>query len=454
MKQLLSVIISAAIALNTTCIPLCFAENVDYEKLYLDFAAEADYEYENPSGSFQYHPLNDAVKGMIILDLNGDLIPELLTFSQSSIGTDLNGNRLYVGDEGYENPPRKEYDHRLERAFSIVDGEIKEDTPWRTKTSSTSVPMKVLPGEKNDDPSIYTKMIIGEDNKNEFVACYYPSSDIYRYSTVWYDDNGFGFSFGDAGTISNSDVAYGDSTVFAIKYYNDETKVRITKTEAMESLLDDFKNAVNNQSKTPQNKTKISPWAEAEIAEAKEKQLIPQEMVNDDLTESATRAEFAAIAYQLYREIWGEEINWHGGYIVDIFDNIYEMYIRGAYNLGMINGTGEKDGGVVFAPDLNITREQAATILCRAIKAISDENYSIDKDAQYHLDLSNAPYFNDHIQISDYAKDSVRFMNMHGIIKGIDASSFAPKSAVTKEQAISMALRIFNSSDKWENMTY
>ena len=183
----------------------------------------------------------------------------------------------------------------------------------------------------------------------------------------------------------------------------------------------------------------VSDWAKSEVSEAKDKNLIPKEMIDDDLTENITRAEFSAIAIKLYESLSGKPLTWHGGYIIDIDGNVYEDYIRGAYNLGITKGTsGTEVEGVTFSPDLNITREQLATMLARTIKISKYE------DSEYSFDISGAVSFADDNQISDYAKESVYYMSKNGIIKGIDSTHFAPEATATKEQAILLALRIYN----------
>ena len=193
----------------------------------------------------------------------------------------------------------------------------------------------------------------------------------------------------------------------------------------------------------------VSDWAKSEVSEAKDRNLIPKEMIDDDLTQNITRAEFSAVAVKLYEALSEKSLIWHGGYILDIDGNVYEDYIRGAYSLGITNGTGgNEDTGVIFSPDKNITREQLATMLLRTIKTSEFEDWMPENDYLYPFDIRGASKFADDNQISDYAIESVYYMSKNNIIKGVDSTHFAPKSTATKEQAILLALRIYNSFNK------
>ncbi len=176
-----------------------------------------------------------------------------------------------------------------------------------------------------------------------------------------------------------------------------------------------------------------SDWAMEEVVEAYQNNLIPNEMLDEALYKTVSREEFAAIAVKLYESIVGE------GPMVDIDDtpftdcnsaSEYNNYIAVAYKLGITKGISH----TAFSPYKDITREQLATMLARV--SMPPDNRTISK-------------FADDSEISNYAKDYVYFMAMHGIIKGVGNNSFAPKDTATREQAILMSLRIFKVSEIW-----
>ena len=182
-----------------------------------------------------------------------------------------------------------------------------------------------------------------------------------------------------------------------------------------------------------------SDWAVAEVEKAEEHALIPLELKDADLTANITRAEFTAVATTLFRRLYNRNLYSYGGEFTDIEGNPYEQYIRCAYYYCITRGTEvNEDGSVVFSPDEYITREQLATMLCRVIKRITFE------DAQYPLDVEVIHEFADHSEISDYAKEAVYYMSQNDIINGVSETNFAPLETATREQAITLSLRIYD----------
>lgn len=438
-NKIFSIVICICLTIGIT--PIVQANPInEYKTIYLNYAKDADNNYNNK--------LNDAISGLILLDLNRDEVPELLAFSTSVSHFDEEGNQIYAFDEGYDNPAYKEYSHTIAKAFSIINGEIVEDSPWKHEMYSETVSMPFLPNEDVVDTEEFCTTVQYR-GREDYLVMYEISDWGSAFTALWYDDKeGFGFSREGFDENFFNTYSHIDLAVASIQFYDDEQQQKRTRSEAMEILLNKYEDAVNTSTYASSDRNKVSDWAEAEVNEAKELNLIPPEMLNDNLTENITRAEFAAIAVQLHQAIVGEELSWHGGYIIDIDDNMYQMYIRGAYNFGITNGTGEKDGGVIFSPDLNITREQLATMLCRVVKLNKFEDWISGNDSDFPLDISNTKKFSDDYQISDYANEAVYYMSKHGIIKGVDSTHFAPLDTATKEQAILLALRIYNAFDE------
>lgn len=95
----------------------------------------------------------------------------------------------------------------------------------------------------------------------------------------------------------------------------------------------------------------------------------------------------------------------------------YYDYVKKAKKAGIINGRG--DGK--FDPNGLITREDMATIACRAL------NISLE------LDKENL--FADDSEISEYAKNAVYALRDLKIIDGVGDNKYSPKTAVTRAQA-------------------
>ncbi len=197
----------------------------------------------------------------------------------------------------------------------------------------------------------------------------------------------------------------------------------------------------------------VSGWSKEEVEEAYTYDLIPDVLIGEDLTEPVTRAEFAAIAVQLYESWKGEEANADAGNpFGDIAGERNKTEILKAYALGITDGT----SATTFEPGVLITREQLATMLCRTYKKKEWANWTLSSDNDFTLNYSGVQKFADDGDISEYAKPSVYFMVKYGIIKGIGDNKFAPKSTstaqnaleyatATREQAVLMALRSFEN---------
>ncbi len=103
-------------------------------------------------------------------------------------------------------------------------------------------------------------------------------------------------------------------------------------------------------------------------------------------------------------------------------DKWYAEYVGAAYNAGITSGY---DNGR-FGAGENITRQDAAVILARAIKAENSENLSV---------------FNDESDISEYAVKPIKTLFEKGIIKGNETGNFLPKNMLTRAEA---AMMIYN----------
>ena len=170
--------------------------------------------------------------------------------------------------------------------------------------------------------------------------------------------------------------------------------------------------------------TKASDWAIPELEKALEAGVYPTALENKDLTGNITRAEQAALTVKIYEAVTGTEAPSGDNPFTDTND----AEIVKAFKLGITSGT----TATTFSPDENLTREQAAAMLARVYKKIKGtEELKFDMPQQ----------FADHSSISDYAIESVYFMNAQGYIKGTEAG-FEPKGLCTREQALAIAQRM------------
>ncbi len=170
-----------------------------------------------------------------------------------------------------------------------------------------------------------------------------------------------------------------------------------------------------------------SEWATETIEWAIKNNLLPekhQKRYKRDITREA----FCEIAYELPM-IKNRQIN--ETYGVEFLDTDNEK-IKHLYSLGIINGVGENK----FKPNNIITREEAATILCRILNITSEKT------------PDNKELFSDDYQISDWAKESVYIMKNVGIMQGVGDNRFSPAEHYTTEQAVAAIVRLYNANKK------
>ncbi|MBQ9314669.1 MAG: S-layer homology domain-containing protein [Clostridia bacterium] len=169
----------------------------------------------------------------------------------------------------------------------------------------------------------------------------------------------------------------------------------------------------------------VSDWAKEEMIKAGEKGLIPEIFAKKDASKAITRLEFATVAVRLYEAISGKKAEKATS---NPFTDTSDEYVLKAYALGITKGTSE----ITFTPNAEITREQMATMVARALTKVG-----IDTT----MDITNIKRFTDDNDLSDWGRPSVYFMAKEEIIKGIGNNRFNGLGNAKVEEAIAIALR-------------
>lgn len=169
-----------------------------------------------------------------------------------------------------------------------------------------------------------------------------------------------------------------------------------------------------------------SDWAKNDLNKAAQYGLIT-DRIKDNMSGPITREEFAELATRLYEVYTG---NTALPAPVSTFTDTTNPEILKAYNLGIVAGVGNEK----YAPQVLINREQMAAMLNRAAKVINPGvNQSID----------GAPSFTDENAIESYFVNNVKFMAKNGLMGSVGNNRFAPKDNCTREQAVLIALRLY-----------
>lgn len=201
-----------------------------------------------------------------------------------------------------------------------------------------------------------------------------------------------------------------------------------------------FTLALSGQAAEEEKTIQASRWAVHELERAWEAGVFPEEIdpYRDDCTREMIRAEFAAITVRLY-ELMGGKLHLSSSFqqlhphpFTDI-DN-YDYNIREAYGLGFINGVTED----TFDPNGILTREQAAAMLGRVYEKVCGS-----------LPAAAATSFADDGKVDRYAKAAVDFLARNGVVGGIGGNEFAPKKALTVQEAVIMAYRML-TVETWD----
>lgn len=177
----------------------------------------------------------------------------------------------------------------------------------------------------------------------------------------------------------------------------------------------------------------LSAWAAPEVNKAVEQQLVTDKILAE-FPKNITREEFCELAVLLYEKLTGTKAE--AG--VDNFLDTDNPEVLKAFKLGIVQGTNPEK--TLFSPNLEITREQISAMLFRTLQAAMPQ---LQATGEFKVTVLDAD------QISPWALSAVKFMNSNGIINGTPANNgavyFLPKSNTTREMAISLVLRAFQT---------
>lgn len=167
-----------------------------------------------------------------------------------------------------------------------------------------------------------------------------------------------------------------------------------------------------------------SEWAWPELDLAVELKLIP-DSIRLDMKKPISREEFCEVVINLYQLQTGETINPVGL----IFNDTINPDVLKAATLGVVKG----DGSGNFLPEDLITRQEIAVILRRLL-----EIFYPDMDFDYvEVEVSEET-------IATWAYDDMQFMLHKEILRGDQNGRIHPTGHTTREEAVVVALRLFN----------
>jgi uncharacterized protein YkwD len=181
--------------------------------------------------------------------------------------------------------------------------------------------------------------------------------------------------------------------------------------------------------------TAPSGWAASEITDASTSGLLTDNAAKD-FHHSMTRDEFCEIVVRLAEKTLGRELAVPAR---TPFSDARSEHVLKAYQYGLVDGIG--DGR--FDPNGDITREQIATLMVRALRKLQQD---IGKTLLVPP-VDSLP-FKDISKISDFARDEMRYAVSNGIFKGDDYNNVNPLAPINAEQCVIVAARSFDASQE------
>lgn len=175
-----------------------------------------------------------------------------------------------------------------------------------------------------------------------------------------------------------------------------------------------------------------SAWAQKSVDAARAAGIVPAQ-VNSAFDTAITREDFCSLAAAVYRA-WEKKdaLTAYTSSRVSFSDTDNADVLLCA-SAGVVNGVGNGK----FAPDKNITRQEAASMLHR----LGALNKNVKNDVNDRL-----PHvFADGEKIRSWARSDINWVYRQGIMNGTGSNQFTPDGAYTREQSIATTLRLYDS---------
>lgn len=176
-----------------------------------------------------------------------------------------------------------------------------------------------------------------------------------------------------------------------------------------------------------------SAWAQKSVDAARAAGIVPAQ-VDSAFDTAITREDFCSLAAAVYRA-WEKKdaLTAYTSSSVSFSDTDNADVLLCA-SAGVVNGVGNGK----FAPDKNITRQEAASMLHR-LAALNKNTKDDEATSLPHI-------FADSAKIQSWAWKNVDWVYRQGIMNGMGENTFAPDGEYTREQSIVTALRLYDSS--------
>ena len=175
-----------------------------------------------------------------------------------------------------------------------------------------------------------------------------------------------------------------------------------------------------------------SAWAQSSVDAARAAGLVPSQ-VDSAFDTPITREDFCSLAAAVYRAWDRENVLQTASTGKVSFTDTDNADVLLCASAGVVNGVGNGK----FAPDKNITRQEAASMLHR----LGALNKNVKNDVNDRL-----PHvFADGEKIRSWARSDINWVYRQGIMNGTGSNQFTPDGAYTREQSIATTLRLYDT---------
>lgn len=172
-----------------------------------------------------------------------------------------------------------------------------------------------------------------------------------------------------------------------------------------------------------------SDWAAGSIEKAETYGFSFESSISSEYTEPITREELCKIILSIYDSVVETKYFAKGK---SPFSDTDTEEVTALYELGIVSGLGES----LFEPERGVTRQEIAKFLGLLYSSASGrKNIAVDEE--------NIKKFTDYEEIGEWAYPYIAFLIEENILNGYEDGSFRPQDEVTVEQAISLAVRLF-----------
>lgn len=176
----------------------------------------------------------------------------------------------------------------------------------------------------------------------------------------------------------------------------------------------------------------VSNWAITEVNKAFSLGLIPAGTKSGSMQSAVSRENFCELSVNLYSKLSKADLPTVES---SPFTDTNNIAVAQAHQLGIVAGITENE----FAPSNALSRQELSKMM---LSTLSHSSISISLSEK---DMEKVNSFSDREEIADWAVAPLAVMLKYGILNGVGNNRLAPSDVVSKEQAIVITYRAYET---------